>query len=165
MSSSGHVIDEEDDEVSLATILNRMREINASGYFGAKGVSHGADSDHRECVSGVEEDDVVESTLQEEPEATNGPNLADNDTNDLTASATGRCEDATAPQAEDKPQLIVVHRDPASYPDNSPFQPGLGSLSILPPEIRSQIWELVIPTTNFRLNLKPEQKPVEDPIN
>ncbi|KAL9033760.1 MAG: hypothetical protein Q9180_005778 [Flavoplaca navasiana] len=38
------------------------------------------------------------------------------------------------------------------------FQPGLGSLSVLPPEIRSKIWELIIPTTNFGIELRPEQK-------
>ncbi|KAL8887961.1 MAG: hypothetical protein Q9215_004545 [Flavoplaca cf. flavocitrina] len=35
------------------------------------------------------------------------------------------------------------------------FQPGLGSLSALPPKIRSKIWELVLPTTDDCFNLEP----------
>ncbi|KAL8874931.1 MAG: hypothetical protein Q9198_006643 [Flavoplaca austrocitrina] len=35
------------------------------------------------------------------------------------------------------------------------FQPGLGSLSALPPEIRSKIWELVLPTTDDCFDLEP----------
>ncbi|KAI4273881.1 MAG: hypothetical protein LQ337_004316 [Flavoplaca oasis] len=35
------------------------------------------------------------------------------------------------------------------------FQPGLGSLSVLPPEIRSKIWQLVLPTTNDCFDLEP----------
>ncbi|KAL8754582.1 MAG: hypothetical protein Q9199_004250 [Rusavskia elegans] len=36
-----------------------------------------------------------------------------------------------------------------------PFQPGLGSLSVLPPEIRSQIWEIALPKTNDCFELEP----------
>ncbi|KAL9631575.1 MAG: hypothetical protein Q9204_004174 [Flavoplaca sp. TL-2023a] len=34
------------------------------------------------------------------------------------------------------------------------FQPGLGSLSVLPPEIRSKIWALVLPTTDDCFDLE-----------
>ena len=50
--------------------------------------------------------------------------------------------------------------DPNLCLPSRPFQAGLGSLSILPPEIRLQIWEMIIPTTNFCIELKPEQKPI-----
>ncbi|KAL8643277.1 MAG: hypothetical protein Q9226_008410 [Calogaya cf. arnoldii] len=48
---------------------------------------------------------------------------------------------------------------PRIYPSNlafgHPFHPGLGSLSTLPPEIRSQIWEKVLPKTDKCFSLEP----------
>lgn len=39
-----------------------------------------------------------------------------------------------------------------------PFHAGLGSLGVLPPEIRLQIWEMIIPTIKFCIQLEPEQR-------
>ncbi|KAL8652716.1 MAG: hypothetical protein Q9226_004154, partial [Calogaya cf. arnoldii] len=63
-----------------------------------------------------------------------------------------------ATEVEAIPRLAKMHGGPVSCLPSRPFQAGLGSLSILPPEIRLQIWEMIIPTTNFCIELKPEQK-------
>ncbi|KAL8880580.1 MAG: hypothetical protein Q9192_007983, partial [Flavoplaca navasiana] len=59
--------------------------------------------------------------------------------------------------------MAPVHGDPLSHLPSRPFQPGLGSLGAMPPEIRLQIWELIIPTTNFAIELRPEQRLESDP--
>ncbi|KAI4281304.1 MAG: hypothetical protein L6R38_003800 [Xanthoria sp. 2 TBL-2021] len=43
----------------------------------------------------------------------------------------------------------------AAWLPGRPFQPGLGSLGVLPPEIRSKIWELVLPQSNDCFELEP----------
>ena len=59
----------------------------------------------------------------------------------LTDEYTGQSMDWT-PSPTGAQLTLAAWRPPGH------FQPGLGSLSVLPPEIRFKIWELVLPTTN-----------------
>ncbi|KAL8670123.1 MAG: hypothetical protein Q9168_005319 [Polycauliona sp. 1 TL-2023] len=43
----------------------------------------------------------------------------------------------------------------AAWLPSRPLQQGLGSLSVLPPEIRAKIWDLVLPTPNSCFKLRP----------
>ncbi|KAI4220353.1 MAG: hypothetical protein L6R36_007679 [Xanthoria steineri] len=51
-----------------------------------------------------------------------------------------------------------VQGDLISCLPRRPFHAGLGSLRVLPPEIRLQIWEMIIPTIKFCIQLEPEQR-------
>ncbi|KAL8877544.1 MAG: hypothetical protein Q9192_008646 [Flavoplaca navasiana] len=66
----------------------------------------------------------------------------------LTGEDTGQSMDWT-PSPTGAQLTLAAWRPPCH------FQPGLGSLSVLPPEIRSKIWELVLPTTDDCFDLQP----------
>lgn len=98
-------------------------------------------------MSRTEEQDTMES-----------PHKTIKATNKAVKSVPGMQGKTILHYIQGKAQTAPVPSESPSHLPSCPFQAGLGTFSILPPEIRSQIWEMVIPTTNFGIELRPEQK-------
>ncbi|KAL8668981.1 MAG: hypothetical protein Q9168_006413 [Polycauliona sp. 1 TL-2023] len=149
--SAGYSSEEEEEEVAEA-IRNLIMEIDSFKTSEPGNTSNGEDSNDERATNDTENQDQVE----EKYKAADPKECSIVHDDHTTDAGTGMCEKACA---EAKTPLAIVHRDPSSYPPDRPFQTGLGSLSFLAPEIRSQIWGMIIPTTNFCFEVKPKQKP------
>lgn len=154
-SSSDHSSDSEDEEIEQA-IQNLIHELGLLGPFQSTNRSDGGDLRYS---SDIEEQDDIEDSSETTGAKIDEVVRVDDVSHTLPNSKTGKSKEAAIPQLEGTLHLAEaeVHGDLISCLPSRPFQAGLGSLSVLPPEIRLQIWEIIIPTTNFRLKLEPEQ--------
>ena len=67
-----------------------------------------------------------------------------------------------APYVQGKAPTALAPSEFLSHLPSRPSQAGLGTFSILPPEIRLQIWEMIIPTSKFCTKPKPKQEPTSN---
>ncbi|KAI4281296.1 MAG: hypothetical protein L6R38_003791 [Xanthoria sp. 2 TBL-2021] len=153
--SSDHSSDSEDEEIEQA-IQNLIHEL---GLLGASQSTNRSDGRDLRYSTDIEEQDDIEDSSETTGAKIDEVVRVKDVSHTLPNSKTGESKDAAVPQLEGTFHLeeAEVHGDFISCLPSRPFQAGLGSLSVLPPEIRLQIWEIIIPTTNFRIKLEPEQ--------
>ncbi|KAL9631576.1 MAG: hypothetical protein Q9204_004175 [Flavoplaca sp. TL-2023a] len=149
-SSSVLSSDDENEEIRQA-LENIKNEFDRIGASLPNEVSDGRYSDAVGGRSRTEEQDRMET-----------PRKTIKATDKAVKSVPGSQGNTLAPYLQGKTQMAPAPSESLSYLPSRPFQAGLGTLSILPPEIRLQIWEMIIPTRNFCIKPKPKQERSRD---
>ncbi|KAL9026012.1 MAG: hypothetical protein Q9180_007555 [Flavoplaca navasiana] len=142
----------ENNEIRQA-INEIILELNPNGTSQSNKAANGESSDAVGGINRTEEQDNMEI-----------PHKTIKATDKAVNSVPGMQGSTLVPYVQGKAQTAPVSSESLSRLPSRPFHAGLGTLSILPPEIRLQIWELVVPITDFCIHLKPEQEPNIDPV-